>query len=175
MLASLAGATVLVMPTAAAAQVDTEQAETRAVVVRRLTFLKVQDLSFGRMIAGTTSGQVRIQPNGARTRTGGVTLIDASSEHQPARFAGMGLYNQQVRIRLGSNTIQLSGPGAPMTVSNFEIGSTPTAILSTSPQTFRLGSSTGIYNFPIGGRLQVNANQAPGHYTGTFLVRLDYM
>ena len=93
-------------------------------------------------------------------RTGGVVL--SGSDHRPAQFAGMGLFNQRVRIRLGSNTIQLTGPGAPMTVSQWEIGSSPTTqFLTTGWRTFRLGSSTGIYNFPLGARVNVNANQAP--------------
>lgn len=161
------------MPSTAAAQVATEQAEARAVLVQRFSFIRVQDLSFGGIIPGPTGGVVRVTPAGVRTSTGGVTLT--GSAHQPARFAGMGLYNQQVRIRMGSNTIQLTGPGAPMTVSMWEIGSTPTTqFLTTSPRVFRLGSSTGMYNFALGARVNVNANQAPGTYSGTFSITLDY-
>lgn len=170
MLSAMAG---VAAPSSAGAQVATEQADARAVLVRRFSFFRVQDLSFGGIIPGPTPGVVRVQPNGVRTSTGGVVL--SGSGHQAAQFAGMGLYNQQVRIRMGSNTIQLTGPGAPMTVSQWEIGSTPTTqFLTTSPQTFRLGSPTGIFNFPLGARVNVNANQAPGHYTGTFTIRLDY-
>ena len=172
---SLANVAMLLLPTSAAAQqvTDSAEAEARAIVLDRLTFFKVQDLSFGRIHAGPTPGVVRVHPDGTRTHTGGV--VPLGNEHQPARFAGMGLYNQQVRIRMGSNTIQLTGPGAPMTVSQFEIGSIPTTFLTTTPQVFRLGSPTGMFNFPIGARVTVNANQGSGTYTGTFLIRLDYM
>lgn len=144
------------------------------VVVEPLSFFRVQDLNFGEMYSGPTAGVVRVTPDGARTATGGVTLIGTS--HQPARFAGMGVYNQLVRIRMGAASIPITGPGTPMTVSQFEIGSTPnTVILSTAWTTFGLGSPTGMFNFPLGGTLNVNANQAPGSYSGTFSITLEYM
>ena len=160
------------MAAPAAAQV-VEPAEARAIMLRRLAFFRVDDLDFGSIVPGPAAGVVRIHPDGSRTATGGVTL--AGSDHRPARFAGMGSYNQQVRIHLSSNTIQLTGPGAPMTVSQFEIGSDPTAILSTSPTSFRIASTNGTFVFPIGGRLAVGANQAPGVYAGTFTITLNYM
>ena len=173
LLALLSGLAVLVSPSPAAAQAVTEQASARAILVRPFTFMRVQDLRFGGIIPGPTAGVVRITPAGVRTGTGGVTLV--GSDHQPAEFAGMGLYNQQVRIRMGSNTIQLTGPGAPMTASMWEIGSTPTTrFLTTSWRTFRLGSQTGMFNFPLGARVNVNANQAAGTYTGTFSIMLEY-
>ena len=97
------------------------------------------------------------------------------ADHQPARFAGLGSRKQQVTISLGSNTIQLTGPGAPMTVSQFEIGSTPTVILSTTPTRFRITTPGGNFAFGIGARLNVNANQAPGDYSGTFAITLNYL
>jgi hypothetical protein len=172
-LALLSGMATLAAPLPAAAQIATEQADARAVLVRRFSFFRVQEMSFGGIIPGPTAGVVRVSPDGVRTSTGGVIL--SGSDHQPAQFAGMGLYNQQVRIRMGSNTIQLTGPGAPMTVSQWEIGSTPTTqVLTTSWRTFRLGSPTGTFNFPIGARVNVSANQAPGSYSGTFSIMLEY-
>ena len=170
--ALFASATTLIsMP--AAAQVATADAEAQVVLVRRLSFFKVDDLLFGGIIPGPTAGVVRVTPAGVRTATGGVIL--SGNGHQPARFAGQGVFNQNVRIRLGANTIQLTGPGAPMTVSQFEIGSTPTnQPLTTTFRTFRLGNAAGIFNFPIGARVAINANQRPGIYRGTFTVQLEY-
>jgi hypothetical protein len=170
--ALLLGLATLAVPSSAAAQAVTEQADARAILVRPFTFMRVQDLRFGGIIPGPTAGVVRVTPAGVRTGTGGVTLV--GSGHQPAEFAGMGLYNQQVRIRMGSNTIQLTGPGTSMTVSQWEIGSTPTQFLTTGWRTFRLGSPTGMFTFPLGARVNVNANQAPGTYTGTFSITLEY-
>ena len=44
-----------------------------------------------------------------------------------------------------------------MRVRDFEIGSTPTALLSTSPTRFRITSPLGNYNFPVGATLEVGA------------------
>lgn len=149
------------------------QGEAEAIVLRPLSFFKVNDLDFGDIIASTTAGTVRLYPDGSRTRTGGVTL--AGSDGEPARFAGLGSYNREVNISLGANQIWITGPGAQMRVRNFEIGSTPTAILSTSPTRFRIANALGNYNFPVGATLDVNANQAPGDYSGTFTITLNYL
>ncbi len=150
----------------------TRQAEAKTVVLRQLSFFRVQDLDFGDIIPGPTAGVVRIFPDGTRTTTGGVAVVNTT--HQPARFAGMGSFNQQVLISISANSIQLTGPGAPMTASQFEIGSTPTAILSTAPTRFRITSANGQFAFPVGARLAVGANQAPGDYSGTFAITLNY-
>ncbi len=150
----------------------TRSAEAKLIVLRQLSFFRVQDLDFGDIIPGPSAGVVRILPDGTRTTTGGVSVV--GSTHQPARFAGLGSFNQQVLISVSSNTIQLIGPGAPMTLSQFEIGSTPTAILSTAPTRFRITNTNGQFNFPVGARLAVGANQAAGNYSGNFSITLNY-
>lgn len=175
MLRGIAACALLVAPAAFApafAQ-GASQGETQAIVLRPLSFFKVNDLDFGDIIASGAAGTVRIAPDGTRTRTGGVTLPGSGGE--PARFAGLGSYNRQVNISLGANSIWITGPGTRMRVRDFEIGSTPTAILSTSPTRFRITAPLGNYNFPIGATLEVGANQAPGDYSGSFTVTLNYL
>lgn len=178
LLASLLLLACAVPMTPAAAQAgtgtDADTADARAVIVTRNSFFVVQDLHFGDILAGNTAvSVVRLQPNGTRTRLSGNAVL-VNNNHQPARFAGQGRRNQVVLVSVSSNTINLTGPGAPMQVSQFEIGSTPTAILTTNPASFTITSTSGAFNFPLGARLRVNANQAPGLYSGTFDVILDY-
>lgn len=142
-------------------------------VVRPLSFVMDDDLDFGTVIRGTTAGTVTIAPDGVRTPTGGVTLANGGG-HKPASFAGQGTFNQRVDISLGSNTIFLTGPGAPMRVRDFVIGSTPTAVLTTAPLRFRIAATNGIFVFPVGATLEVAANQTPGKYTGTWTITLEY-
>ena len=151
----------------------TNRAEGKAIVLRQLSFFRVQDLDFGNIIAGSAPGTVRLLPAGTRTATGGAVLVGNSQ--QPARFAGLGTVNRQVSISVSSNTIQLTGPGTAMTVSLFEIGSTPTVILTTTPLIFRIASANGQFNFPVGATLAVGANQAPGVYNGSFVITLNYL
>lgn len=145
----------------------------KAILLRPLSFFLVQDMNLGDIVPGPAGGTVRLFPNGTRTATG--TIVLSGSSHQPARFAGLGTPNELISITLAANSIPLNGPGAPMTLSLFEIGSTPTVILSTNPSFFRIGSVLGNYNFPVGGTLAVGANQAPGTYVGTFTITLNYL
>jgi Domain of unknown function (DUF4402) len=61
-----------------------------------------------------------------------------------------------------------------MRVHTFVMGSTPTAVLTTTPRRFRINSATGVFAFPVGATLDVAANQAPGKYTGTWSITLNY-
>lgn len=158
---------------AAPAHADTEVASAEATVVRPLSFVIDDNLDFGAVLRGTTAGTVTIAPNGARTSTGGVTLMPGGG-HKAASFAGQGTFNQRVDVSLGSSTIFLTGPGAPMRVRTFVLGSTPTAVLTATPQRFRIAALNGIFQFPIGATLEVGANQAQGRYTGTWSVTLNY-
>lgn len=163
---------------AAAAPVAAQQASaagrSEAIILRPLSFFKVDDLNFGSILPSTaTAGTVRLQPDGTRTATGGVVLV--GNDQQPARFTGLGSRNQQVSISLQASNIFITGPGAPMRVRTFEIGSTPTTILSTTPLRFRITSTTGAFAFPLGAILEVGANQAPGDYAGNFTINLNYM
>lgn len=147
-------------------------ADAQIAIVRPLEFIRVENLDFGTVIRATTAGTVTIAPNGTRTKTGNVILIGTG--FQPAKFAGMGTNNQNVDISLGAASIFATGPGAPMRVRTFVMGSTPTAVLTTNPQRFRINSATGIFTFPVGATLEVGANQVPGTYTGTWTITLNY-
>lgn len=158
---------------AAPAFADTEVATAEITVVRPLSFVIDDNLDFGNVIRGTTAGTVTIAPNGARTGTGGVILANGGG-HKPASFAGQGTNNQRVDVSIGANAIFITGPGAPMRVHTFVMGSTPTAVLTTTPRRFRINSATGVFAFPVGATLDVAANQAPGQYTGTWSITLNY-
>jgi Domain of unknown function (DUF4402) len=147
-------------------------ADAQIAIVRPLEFIRVENLDFGKVIRASTAGTVTVAPDGTRTKTGNVILIGTG--FQPARFAGMGTNNQRVDISLGTASIFVTGPGAPMRVHTFIMGSTPTAILTTTPQRFRINSATGIFNFPVGATLDVGANQTPGTYNGTWTITLNY-
>lgn len=173
--AALVLAFVALAPTSAAAQAVVSSGRAEAVVVGALSFFKVDDIVFGSIIPGPTAGTVVLAPTGARTKTGGVKLATGATP-QPASFAGRGANNQRVAISVTSNSVTLNrvGGGGTMTMDTFIIGSSPTAQLTTAPLAFRINSATGIFQFPVGATLRVKANQAPGKYTGTFAITLQY-
>ena len=169
---ALWGGVGIFSPVVAIAQ--TAQGTADAVIVTRLSLIKDDDLEFGTMLAGSTAGTVVVPPSGARTSTGGVILVGTG--FQPARFAGYGRQNQNVRVSINANVLTLNrvGGGATMRVDTWVIGSTPTAPITTAPRTFRIASANGIFNFPLGATLRVGANQRSGTYTGTFTLTLNY-
>ena len=152
-----------------------QRTEAQAVIVTPLSFFKVDDLIFGRILPSATAGTVTIAPTGVRTKTGGVTLFNGGGE-QPSRFAGRGAPNQTVAISLTSTPNRLTRVGGTqtMTLSTFVIGSTPTVVLSGTSQLFTINNTSGIFNFPVGATLAVGANQVPGNYAGTFVITLNY-
>ncbi len=166
------GALFALMATPAFAQPDVKQGQAQVGVVTPLSFIQTEQLHFGRIISKPTAGTVTVAPDGARTQTGGIVLTGAI--HQPAEFAGLGTLNQRVQISLGASSIFITGPGTKMRVHTFVIGSTPTAVLTTAPQVFRIAGANGGFRFPVGATLDVNANQAPGTYTGTWTITLNY-
>jgi spore coat protein U-like protein len=163
---------IAMLVTSAPALADQTATDAQIAIVRPLEFIRVENLDFGQVIRAPTAGTVTIAPNGTRTKTGNVILIGTG--FQPARFAGMGTNNQRVDVSIGSAAVFVTGPGAPMRVRNFILGSTPTAVLTATPQRFRINSATGIFNFPVGATLDVGANQVPGTYNGTWTITLNY-
>lgn len=156
------------------AQAASESATSEAVVLTPLSFIKTADLNFGQIAPGPTAGTVVLSPNGAVAITGGVRLAVGSPN--AAHFAGYGALGQFVRINLDANSYTLSrlGGGASMQMRNLLINSAPPTILGTNRRWFRIGSTTGVFNFDLGATLDVGADQASGKYEGTFEITLEY-
>lgn len=165
----------VILPVRAEAQQSVSgQGDAFAVIIARLSFIKTQDLDFGQMTASNSAGTVTIAPSGARSKTGGVTLFGDSGA--PARFSGYGFPNQSVLISITVPTgiLTRTGGSETMQFDTFVVGSTPQVQLTTTPRSFRISSANGMFAFPVGATLRVKRNQAPGIYTGTFSITLQY-
>lgn len=159
---------------ASAKQRVTTSGVAQAIIVTRLSLVKTQDLDFGQLIAGTAAGTVTLAPDGVRSSTGGVRL--AGSDGHPASFSGLGRQNQSVTLSVNSNTGTLRRVGGTETMrfDTFVIGSTPQAQLTIVPLAFRISAANGQFAFPVGATLRVGARQAPGIYSGTFTLTINY-
>jgi Domain of unknown function (DUF4402) len=157
---------------AAPAKAEVVQSRAEITVVHPLSFVIDDNLEFGTLIPGNAAGTVTMAPTGVRTATGGIVLVGGG--HNAASFAGQGTFNQRVDISLVANSIFITGPGPRMRVRTFVVGSTPTAVLTTTPRRFRIAAANGIFAFPIGATLEVGANQPPGTYSGTWSITLNY-
>jgi hypothetical protein len=150
--------------------------DARVAVLEPLSITKLADLDFGNLVV-TTGGTIVLTPTASATCavTGGVVH---AAECQPAVFGGVGPTGQRIRVRRPvRRTITLTGPGDDMTVTDITINGDPDLTpVSSNPnwERFRIGSADGSFLFHVGGTLNVNPNQAPGVYSGTFEIRLDY-
>jgi len=171
---------------AQAQEVASATATTQAVVVAPATLVKVQDMSFGRIVARPQAGTVTVNgTTGACTVTGPILEVGTCRQ---AIFAGMGTKNMRARISLDS-VVSLTGPGQAMVLDQVFLSNDATISFSGNPnvngqgvgltqgngnQRYTIASNSGIFTLKIGGRLNVNANQLPGIYTGSITVTVQY-
>lgn len=184
--AALAALAFGLLPGTARAEKVNATGTAQAVVVAPLSIVKVQDLSFGRIVPKPTAGTVTVD-----TATGGCVVTGAIMEVgtcRLARFDGMGTKNMNARISLTAIS-NLTGPGQTMVLDNVFLGTNASISFAGNPnangkgvgltqgngnQRYSITTNTGIFSLFIGGRLNVNANQAPGIYTGSISINVQY-
>ena len=136
-------------------------------VAAPIALVAVKPLSFGTFAQPTTAGTMVMAPQGNFTTTGGMT--SASGVAQPttrgaAAFTVSGTPGASYGI-YGVASVTISNGSATMTVSQF----TTDVGLAIG----QLGAG-GTSSFDIGGTLTASARQAPGAYTGTFPIIVQY-
>ncbi len=129
-----------------------------------ITVTSNQQLLFGRFVAGT-GGSIAVNPSGARSAAGGVILI-SSATVSAAQFTVSGDANLAYSVSLPANgTVSLTKAGGQsMSLSDFTSNPTGTGQLS----------GVGKQFVTIGATLNIGSQQAPGSYTGTFDLFVDY-
>ncbi|MFV0644882.1 MAG: DUF4402 domain-containing protein [Sphingomonadaceae bacterium] len=169
-------AIVLTCGLAAPARAQVETSGTaRIVVIEPLSLVKMKDLDFGKIIVDG-AGTIVLTPAETATCTASANLAH-SGPCQPAVFAGLSSRGRFLTVRAVDSTITLTGPGDDMIVDNLTINGSPelTPFLAwLFPNLYRNTSADGAFEFRLGGRLNVGADQQPGVYSGTFNVRVDY-
>lgn len=186
--ALLAALLCALVPEAAMAQTRakvTRTAPARAAVLSPLSLIKTADLNFGRIAARPVAGTVTVDPT---TSACTYAVVSGLGNCSAAKFSGRGAVGGSVRIGLVSTT-NLTGPGQTMVLDTIKVSGLAGAIFTgngnsngqglgltqgNGNQRFRIGGLGGIFDFAIGGRLNVNANQAPGIYRGTVTVTVNY-
>jgi Domain of unknown function (DUF4402) len=160
------------LATSGAAQAASGSAASRGQIRQPIALVNTRDLNFGSVVRGVTAGTVTINARtGARTRTGGATVIGTG--FTSAAFNGTGSATRVVTMSIGTATATLNnGSGGTMTVNTFRISSNGSA-QQTLPRNYTMPVS-GTRVFSIGGRLNVAANQADGDYVGSFALTMDY-
>ena len=146
--------------------------QAQARVVEPVDIQPVADLRFGRIMQPASAGTLTVRPDGTTATTGGVTgnanTPQAVNGRGPAVFALFGDPNRRFNASTTSNTslqITVTSSTASMTVNQFRDNTGPG---------FDQLDSNGYYALFVGARLNVNANQQVGNYTGNFLVTVRY-
>jgi hypothetical protein len=138
----------------------------RDTLAQQVVLNNIRSLDFGRFVAGS-GGTVVLSPAGLRSRTGGVVLLNSPSIGQAAFNVGRisrDDENRAVIITLPDNgATRLTSGADSMAVGDFV--NTPTALLSIPD-----GGTT----LSVGATLTVAPNQAPGNYSGTFSLIVNY-
>ena len=151
-----------------------------AVVVEPLSLIKVQDLSFGKIVPRPTAGTITVNPDtGACAVTGTIMEVGTC---RFAQFTGMGRRNMTVRFTLPTTITLTRVGGGSMIADTVTIGTSPDLTFlggngngnGNGNRRWAINPASGIFSFRIGARLNVGASQAPGLYTGTFDVTVQY-
>lgn len=137
-------------------------------VLRSITVAKTSDLNFGAVIRPSAAGTGTVLVNaatGLRTFTG---TAQGANSPTPTRavFTVSGEGGQVFTLTIPA-TFQMTGPGAPLTVTTTSTAS-GSQVLSTA-----LGAS-GTFVFGLGGAFPVTGATTNGTYSGTFTVSVTY-
>ena len=157
-------ATVAV-PAAAAPVAATTDATGRAVLLIPLTLTKIDDLDFGTMISGGSSGIVSLDATTSnRVFAGGVTGVASAAGHR-GYFAGAGSPSQQVIVTIAAPATLDDVNGNHITVLALTQDGSPIRSIDPVNRDFFVG---------VGGILMLNANQPDGLYSANFSVTAQY-
>ncbi len=120
-------------------------------------------MAFGRFAAGT-GGSVAVSVTGARSKTGGVILLNSSGVAASFDVDAAPGKGKMIIISLPSNgSVLLTNGTSNMTVNNF---------VSNAPANGQL--NVPAFTMKVGATLQVGTNQQAGNYAGTFPVIVEY-
>lgn len=129
------------------------------------TIVATANLSFGAFLAGS-GGTVVVSPNGSRSKTGSVLLLSQGSGVSAAQFSISGTPDAPYSITLpGDNSVTLVDGNLNTLALN--------AFTSSPSGSGRL-SGGGTQWLGVGATLVVGSGQAPGSYTGSFSVTVNY-
>lgn len=135
-------------------------------VRQEISVVKNADLDFGSFIAGTGVSIFRMNPNnGTLTRRrGDATAVGNTTS--VASFTATGTPLARIRLTNTQNRIDITRVGGTetMRVNRFRVAGGRNGRLD----------ATGNATYLVAGQLRIRPDQAPGVYTGTFNVSVDY-
>ncbi len=132
-------------------------AQATAVIYQPVSIQKPADLNFGAMLATPSAGKVVLGPEGARSATGGAVLASAAGVAATS-FLVTGEPNATFSQTLPASVLIVSGSQS-LLVDAF----------TTATPTTRLAAK-GTLALHVDATLELAAKQAPGLYSGSFIM-----
>jgi hypothetical protein len=120
---------------------------------------EVQSLDFGTILPELTGGIVRVDNNGNISNIFGNSMFYGGAQN--AEFLCEGIPNSPLNVSVSSGV--LTGPGADMIIDGF-------TVQPPNPSLWFTGRRT----ITVGARLNINPNQQPGFYSGTYTIDVSY-
>ena len=154
----------------ALAATPTPPAKAQVLILVPLTFTNIDDLDFGTVVSSNVAGTVTINAlSGARTKTGGVTLMSTGVGGR-GYFGGAGSPNQQVIVTMVPPTeltdVLIPANTIPVVTMALDNGATTaTKTIDPTNLTFYIG---------VGGSILVAADQPDGDYESTYFIDAQY-
>ena len=158
-------------PAVAAPVASISPAAGRADIILSGGVRRLEDLNFA-VVSATSAGTALVNPNtDAMTTTGGVMRVGGTAyaalfQVEPSRRGAV-----DISVPSGPITVTRQGGTETMTVSNWTVSSNASLL---GNGRYRIIATLEPFEFKVGGRLNVNANQADGFYLGSFTVDVQY-
>lgn len=164
---------LLVHAQSASAQ-DSSTVETE--LLSALELNKTQDLDFGDIVA-PGSGRIDLTAEAEATCTPN-NEIQHFGVCQAAAFEGRGSFGQNITITVPPNRrFELTGPDRNLRIRRVDVGDATGLNFqgrTNNVYRYQITDSAGEFDFHIGARVLIRNNQAPGIYSGTFNISLEY-
>lgn len=132
-------------------------------VTHFLSMANTGAMSFGEVSINSVAGTVTLNSDGTRESGGGVRL-NGSDSYSPARFVIEGAQNSNYSISFPEEVVMTDGYGNTLIVDQI------------NTEIFDAGSSNsnGLKELVVGAKLNLDAYQANGVYSGSLVVEVEY-
>jgi len=138
----------------------------RAHVRAPLTLERKQDLSFGDILLRPEGGQLCVEPGGRYYWKDTRRPDFIHAKPRPAQFLVCGSGDAMINVQIPTATVMLrNAAGQTVLLKEFT---------TDVDRSIRLPDA-GPLSFEIGATLVIGANQAPGAYSGTFTISVNYL
>jgi len=132
-------------------------------VTRFLSLANTGAMNFGEVSINSVAGAVILNSDGTREVDGGVKL-NGSSSYSPAKFIIEGAQNSDYSISFPDEVVMTDGFGNTLVVNQI------------NSEIFEAGgsASNSLKELVVGAKLNLEAYQATGSYSGSLVVEVEY-